>query len=704
MNLRLKFTILLGLVIAVTVALSTSTVYWIARGELEKGAVERLQQAAWLVSTQIEDRFRILLQSIETYAQTPIVQEVAISPDDRKLVERANRFFGVIVKNSRILQTFNLYDTKAACIASSIPGRVGKQYVQDVVEKREDFLAARAGKTIINGPFMGRSSAQPVISLSVPVKRNDRVIGVLRPIVDIAEFNKNFLKPLSKSQEGRIFIFVPDLDSRGNFKPVDPDLTVKTPYVKSGVPLLPEMLHKKRGMVQYTTNGVSRYAAFQSLEVPRVVVVVEIPLTQVLAPIKYTKYAALVIALIMLVVIWFSAGLAIRPLLANLRKCVQFVQTLRDGLRETRIEVTGHDDVAQLASGLNEMAERLQTQHAELQESETKYRSIFETAVEGIFQTTEDGRFLAANPALARILGADSSESLMNYRVDQFYADPKHRAPILEALKQNRKLSRYELDVKRFDGEVRRCLVHAHAQMDEAGRMVMMQGIMHDVTQERQAEAAQKHAERAERLAVEARFQVLRYQVNPHFLFNVLNTIDVLSRKTPVRIPYLLQQLSSYLRYTLKPKTEMTSRLEEEIRSIKAYLAIEQIRFGRHLDVAYDIAPNAGSVVLPDMLLQPIVENAVKYGMRTSAIPLRVVVRAHLSDSHLDISVSNTGRWVSEDPSRPDRPGIGLANLQERLKIFYRNDFSFETSEEDGWVRIVIRLPLTPLFSFHSPK
>jgi PAS domain S-box-containing protein len=704
MNLRLKFTILLGLVIAVTVVLATSTVYWVARGQLEKGAAERLQQTAWLVSTQIEQRFSALLRSIEVWAQNPMVQEASLHPDSPSVIDPLNRLFADIVRGSDIYQTFNLYDIQAAIIASSIPDRVGLQIAQDVVQNREDFRVAREGRTVIKGPLMGLSGARPVIVLAVPVVRDGHVIGVLRPIVDVSDFNERFLRPLAESREERVFIFAPGVDPDGDMKPVDPTLIIETPYVAPNVPSIPEMLHNHRGVVRYKSADIWRYAAFKWMKAPHALVVVELPLKEVLAPIRYIKYAAIALAVMMLGGIWLPAGMAIRPLLANLRKCLEFVRTIRDGHMEARIDVTSHDDVGELASGLNEMAERLQTQHAELQESEMKYRSIFETAVEGIFQTTEDGRFLVANPALASILGVDSPEMLYTYRVDQFYADPKQRTTILNALKQDAALSHYELHIRRLDGDIRKCLVHAHAHLDEAGQMVMMQGIMHDVTAERLAEAAQKQADKAERLVVEAWFQALRYQVNPHFLFNVLNTIDVLSRKTPMRIPYLLQQLSSYLRYTLKPNPGMTSRLDEEIQSVRAYLAVEQMRFDRHLAVAYDIAPDAASIIIPDMLFQPLVENAVKYGMRTSGIPMKLVIAAEIQDGRLSISVRNTGRWVTADPSRPDRPGIGLANLKERLTIFYRNDFVFETGESDGWVHIAIRLPLDPSHPFHPPQ
>jgi PAS domain S-box-containing protein len=678
MNLRLKFTLLLGFVIAVTVVLATSTVYWIAREQLEKGADERLQQTAWLVSTQIEQRFETLLRSVEVWAQTPMVQQVALDFHNHTLIEQINRTFADIVQSDPLLQTFNLYNTRAAIIASSIPERVGQQIAQDVVKRREDFLAALAGKPTWKGPFMALSSGQPTISLSVPVMREGHVIGVLRPIVSIAAFNEKFLGPLAECQEGRVFIFAPDLDTEQKLKPLDHTLTINTPYISPDIPTMPEMFKNNKGIVEYTSKGIRCYAAFQWLKKLHALVVVELPLREVLAPIRHIKYTAFAIGLVMLVVIWFLSGMAIRPLLSSLRKCLQFVRTIRDGHMGERIQVKSSDEI--------------------------KYRSIFETAVEGIFQTNEEGRFLAANPALADILGVESTETLFTFRGDDFYADPKQREEIMEILRQGRKVSRYEFDVRRLDGEIRKCLVHARARMDKDGRLAMIQGIMHDVTDERMVEAAQQQVETAEKLALQARLKALRYQINPHFLFNVLNTIDVLSRKTPQHIPDLLQELAAYLRYTIKPWTGMWVVLHEEIQSIKNYLAVEQVRFRDHLNVNFVVDPNAGQVKAPDMLIQPLIENAIKHGMRTSDMPLKVVIKAEIRDEHLLISVENTGRWLAQNHSRPGRQGIGLENLRERLEIFYNNRFSLETREENGWVRIEIRLPLRNTLGLHSSQ
>lgn len=241
MNLRLKFTILIGLVITAAVVLATSTVYWIAGEELEKGAAQRLRQAASLISTQVEARFEALLRSVHVWARTDMVQKALLNPHHHALIDRVNHTFAHIVQNEPILQTFNLFDTRAAIVASSISKRVGLQVAQSVVREREDFLAALAGKCVVKGPFMAVSSGQPVISLAVPVTAGENVIGVLRPVVGIADLNEKFLKPLMKGLEGRLLIFAPDLDTERKITPMDPTLVIQTPYVGPGIPSIPEM-------------------------------------------------------------------------------------------------------------------------------------------------------------------------------------------------------------------------------------------------------------------------------------------------------------------------------------------------------------------------------------------------------------------------------------------------------------------------------
>ena len=234
---------------------------------------------------------------------------------------------------------------------------------------------------------------------------------------------------------------------------------------------------------------------------------------------------------------------------------------------------------------------------------------------------------------------SEKQSLITGLRADLFYADAEERAGVINTLEKEGSITHYEFHVRRRDGEIRRCLMSAAAHRDHEGRITMIQGILQDVTRERRAEAARRRAETAEKLSLEARLTALRYQLNPHFLFNVLNTIDVLSRKAPRQIADLLQKLAAYLRYTIEPVSRMQVALDDEVSSIKNYLAIEKVRFGDHLDVEFYVGPDAGQVKVPDMLLQPLIENALKYGMRTSAMPLRVIVTAQRRHDRLLLSV-----------------------------------------------------------------
>lgn len=700
MNLRLKLTILLGIVISITLVLTTSTFYWTARDQLEKNAVNRLQQTASLVSTQTDNRFQALLQHVSVWAKLPIIRRAAMEPGNKAVIDQVNDLFADIVASDPIFQTFNLYDISANIIASSITERVGLPIAREVVSKREDFLTALTGTSVIKGPFWGLSSGQPVVAVSVPVISAGRVIGVLRPIVDVAGFNEKFLKPLTKGSEGRIFIFVPDPKDKEKLAPVDKTLVVQTPYITPDVPLVSEMQKQERGCVRYKSGKEDRYAAFVWLETPHALIVAELPESDVMAPIRYMKRNAVVIATIMLIAIWFAAGLTVRPLLADLRKCFGLVRAIRDGDMGERIMVKSRDDVGDLAHGLNEMADRLQIQHAVIVNSERKYRSMFENAIEGIFQITRDGKFLLANPALAQIMAVASPEILYEQKASAFFAKPEQPAELMTQLRHQDEISGREIVVRRVDGNIRHCRLYARIQTDDAGQPII-HGILHDITHEHQVAMARKQSEQSEKLAIQARLSTLRYQLNPHFLFNVLNTMDVLSRKHPERISDLIQKLSAYLRHNLTPRPEVLAALKIELESIRAYLDIEKTRYSHNLDIEFDIHPEASNINVPDMILLPMVENAVKHGMCTSAMPLRIAIRATVEDNYLVIIVKNTGTWRNESNTRQHRPGIGLLNLKDRLQIFYGNAFTIDTEEADGWAISTMRLPLKSCFFAH---
>lgn len=188
----------------------------------------------------------------------------------------------------------------------------------------------------------------------------------------------------------------------------------------------------------------------------------------------------------------------------------------------------------------------------------------------------------------------------------------------------------------------------------------------------------------AEALAVEARLAMLRYELNPHFLFNALNSIVGAIDESPARAQTMVRQLAELLRHSLHP--EGGSTLQDELRTVDLYLALESVRFEDRLVVEVDVAREAASWPVPAMLLQPLVENAVKHGMPSSPVPLRVTIGARVVDDRLVVTVGNTGRLEKTTG------GVGLRNLRDRLAHLAPGDYTFELQEIDD--RVVARLTL----------
>lgn len=189
--------------------------------------------------------------------------------------------------------------------------------------------------------------------------------------------------------------------------------------------------------------------------------------------------------------------------------------------------------------------------------------------------------------------------------------------------------------------------------------------------------------------------QILRYQLNPHFLFNAFSSIRSLFRTNARTAELVIEQLSDYMRYLLtNNKLEVT--LGEEINAIENYLAIEQIRFEEKLKTSISVDKSEYTVLIPAFILQPLFENAIKHGMKTSSNPLCVEMTCWREDGSLFLCVANTGRWVetANDSARMDGFGVGLKNVQERLKQFYPTHNSFVIKEDGEMVKVIINIPL----------
>jgi two-component system LytT family sensor kinase len=197
-----------------------------------------------------------------------------------------------------------------------------------------------------------------------------------------------------------------------------------------------------------------------------------------------------------------------------------------------------------------------------------------------------------------------------------------------------------------------------------------------------------------QRLLMEARLEALSSQINPHFLFNTLNSVSTLIRIDPEQARTMVLKLSRILRRRLRNQDHLTP-LRDELEFIEDYLAIEMIRFGDKLRVNKHIDPNALDMLVPSMLLQPLVENSIRHGLSGKVEGGAIVLRARRNGSRLLLEIEDDGVGISEaDLSGILNKGIGVSNVKERLKVLYNQDYRMLIDSQPGrGTRIEIELP-----------
>lgn len=197
--------------------------------------------------------------------------------------------------------------------------------------------------------------------------------------------------------------------------------------------------------------------------------------------------------------------------------------------------------------------------------------------------------------------------------------------------------------------------------------------------QQEQKETAQR-SEAASQLARDAELYKLRQQLQPHFLFNSLNSISALVTSRPEQARKMIQQLSDFLRGTLKKEENQWTTLTEELQHLELYLDIEKVRFGHrlHTELIYEEAVSTHRI--PHMLLQPVVENAIKFGLYDTTGDVTISITATISNGYLQVTVRNP--FDPETSSPRQGTGFGLNSVQRRLYLlFARNDLLTTTVE-----------------------
>lgn len=188
----------------------------------------------------------------------------------------------------------------------------------------------------------------------------------------------------------------------------------------------------------------------------------------------------------------------------------------------------------------------------------------------------------------------------------------------------------------------------------------------------------------------QSELNMLKSQINPHFLFNSLNSIHSLIMYDPEKAGEMLTELSDFLRYTVRTNHNDQVSLKDEMENIEKYLAIEKIRFGERLIVQHDVETKCLSRKIPNMILQPVYENAIKHGVNESTETVTINTKCSVIGGMLRISITNN--YTPGNISKKGA-GAGLDNIRKRLKLHYRMNDLLQTEDRSNVFKVIISIP-----------
>lgn len=191
-------------------------------------------------------------------------------------------------------------------------------------------------------------------------------------------------------------------------------------------------------------------------------------------------------------------------------------------------------------------------------------------------------------------------------------------------------------------------------------------------------------------LVKEAELHALKSQINPHFLFNSLNSISSLTMTDPARAQEMVINLSQLMRYSLKHDQDEKVTFKQEVENNKLYLSIEKVRFGKKLNPVFAIEEECLKAEIPNMILQPLYENAIKYGVYEATEPVDVITHCKCVDNHLVVSISNT---YDKNVMSKKGEGIGLRNIRDRLQVIYANPHLLKIENRDNEFTVTLTIP-----------
>jgi two-component system LytT family sensor kinase len=219
-------------------------------------------------------------------------------------------------------------------------------------------------------------------------------------------------------------------------------------------------------------------------------------------------------------------------------------------------------------------------------------------------------------------------------------------------------------------------------------------GVCHSYEYYRRYREREQKAVQLEHQLTQAELRVLKMQLHPHFLFNTLNAISALMHKDVDLADCMVARLGELLRSTLDNLGAHEVTLRQELDFVRPYLEIEQARLGERLQVHVDVDPDAMDLQVPNLILQPLVENAIRHGIAPYSHPGRIEIRAKRENGKLRLQVQDNGPGLAEQPPAAFRPGVGIATTRARLEQLYGADQQFEMANcPDGGLVVTLTIP-----------
>lgn len=216
--------------------------------------------------------------------------------------------------------------------------------------------------------------------------------------------------------------------------------------------------------------------------------------------------------------------------------------------------------------------------------------------------------------------------------------------------------------------------------------------VLRDKLHDTAARLAEKEVDeqRMLHLKTRAEFEALRAKVNPHFLFNTLNSIASLIPEDPVKAEAMVQKLSHLFRYTLEASRQDMMLLTDEIEVVQEYLEIEKVRLGDRLNYSIEVDPALADVTIPGLLIQPVAENSVKHGIAPKKIGGMIKIACSRNNGYCQILIRDDGPGMTDETGGN---GFGLNGIRERLQLYYHDDYEFKITENRG-LETLIRIPI----------